>query len=544
MEHSMRWFYYVAFFVVLFSGCSGEGTSLLVVGLPQTRDVLTATASPARSMKNGILVVEPDAPVTVSFHAVSERQLRLELTGENVEGTIRASCGNGVVFEAPMGDGGPIHGVMTYTVPERIDVDSITISLSDSSVTVRSIRFGSFPIHTVLREPVVRDARLVVVQDIPSRQWIVSTAVSGQEEREGKGFLTFSYRLKDDVNDEVPETPVARVTVSNREQYEMKILPGGGRQSVPVDSTGTLTIELDETTFPRFIVEEAEFAALDDEESNPVDFGLLPVMDAVGWIQADHQFYQWSLNHRVFVLDTIDYERQASYFKRLAFFLEKPGFVGRIPTLEEIVHRHGWNAHDYDARNLALFFDFADTNAVPLTDSELALRDFCREESLVVYDGERWRPGTGALLGISQESGPALRKTLLTHETMHGIFASRPVYTEAIFTYWSENVDDAAKAIWRGLLSRLTYNSADEYLMVNEFQAYLMQQPLNQVTRYFEAHMADRIEAIDPFFAEEYRRFVREHPGFFLDAARHIDSFLYTASGMHAGDVSGLHRLL
>mgnify|MGYP000928978100 CR=1 FL=1 len=70
----------------------------------------------------------------------------------------------------------------------------------------------------------------------------------------------------------------------------------------------------------------------------------------------EYRWYRWDLLPSVILFDFRNYDIQDAYLKRLAFFVEKRGFVGRLAPNQEIAPLHGWNAHDYKAEDLARFF--------------------------------------------------------------------------------------------------------------------------------------------------------------------------------------------
>jgi len=95
------------------------------------------------------------------------------------------------------------------------------------------------------------------------------------------------------------------------------------------------------------------------------------------------------------ILETADYQVQDRLLKRLAFFLEKSGFRGRVASDAEIADIHGWNAHDYRAEDLARFFNDAlqkekEKNEEILTPEERELEALLAAEGII-----RGEPGQG-----------------------------------------------------------------------------------------------------------------------------------------------------
>ena len=197
------------------------------------------------------------------------------------------------------------------------------------------------------------------------------------------------------------------------------------------------------------------------------------------------------------IFDTADYGIQERLFKRLAFFVEKTGYRGRLMTDEEMRELHGWNAHDYRAEDLARFFEAARQRDFPLSPEEGELRTILLDSGIIRRDGGspetgEYSPGTGAVVSISRESPDYLRSLFMCHEGFHGIFFVDEDFRDFSRRRW-ENLDPEAKRFIRSYFDSQRYDPEDSYLMVNEFMAYCLQQPVSQAGRYFGETLAGRI---------------------------------------------------
>lgn len=269
----------------------------------------------------------------------------------------------------------------------------------------------------------------------------------------------------------------------------------------------------------------------------PVELEELQVFPVEQWRRPEFEVFSWSLYPDILWIDSIDYATQARFFRRLAFFVEKRGFMGSLLTDDELRDRHGWNAHNYRPEGLAAFFNAVAEEAFPLTAEERMLRQIVVDRGIIHEDGNgRFTPGTGGVLAISQESSAPLRRLLTVHEAMHGVFYQEPAFREAMFTHWDEVLDEAERDFWRTFLSWATYSPEDRYLMVNEFQGYLLQQRETAIRWYFRTRVAGRLRSGAPRRAAAVDRFLADYPDSFVRAGDAVNAALFRTAGMVGGD--------
>jgi len=233
--------------------------------------------------------------------------------------------------------------------------------------------------------------------------------------------------------------------------------------------------------------------------------------------------YRWDLFPSILVLDTPDCGFQDRMFSRLAFFLEKRGYRGRLLDNHELERLHGWNAHDYGPEGLASFFNAAERAGVALNPEEHTLQEIALDQGILTTDRGQLAPGRGGILSISRPSSVYERRLFLTHESFHGVFFASAEYHDFCFKLWG-SMSPGTKAFSRASLMSWGYDADYRYLCVNEFQAYLMQQPLRYASEYF-------------------RRVTRRFEGNgasvpvagMLQAARRLSGFLESHYGIRAG---------
>ena len=178
------------------------------------------------------------------------------------------------------------------------------------------------------------------------------------------------------------------------------------------------------------------------------------------------------------------------------FFAEKAGFRGRLPYDEEIANRHGWNAHNYRAEDLALFFQSARETNFPLLDEEWELEYILFRHGILRWDSQTGiLPGNGAVLTVARESSHlSLRPRFLAHELYHGLFFIDEDFRDFSYQRW-DALPGYAKTFFLAWLDTQSYDSHFEYLVVNEFMAHLLQFPLANIPWYFGEHLPNLVLA-------------------------------------------------
>lgn len=220
----------------------------------------------------------------------------------------------------------------------------------------------------------------------------------------------------------------------------------------------------------------------------PVDPGLVMAWPSSSWRGEGYELFSWDRFPSILLFDTLNYDIQDDFFRRLAFFSEKAGYRGKLMDDAFLSKQHGYNAHDYRAETLAAFFEKARRENFPLNDRELLLKEILEANGIIriAADGsvsER----EGAVISISQSSPSYLRWTFIAHEAWHGLFFIDPEFqnTVASLYYTMDRQSLNALIKYFTVTPTLNYDSEDEYLMKNEFMAYMLQRPLSQVRDYY-----------------------------------------------------------
>jgi hypothetical protein len=167
--------------------------------------------------------------------------------------------------------------------------------------------------------------------------------------------------------------------------------------------------------------------------------------------------------------------------------VERSGARGRLLTDSQLAHRIDWRAHDYQARDLAAFFNLAAQSSFPLSPEELDFRDILMEVGIIQYSvNNTFIEGRGVIISISQELPEYLRAQFIVHEGFHALFFLDEDFR--VFSYHRyDNLNSRAKRFLLEYLGHLGYDTTYQFLVVNEFMGYTLQQPLAAATRFFSS---------------------------------------------------------
>ena len=223
------------------------------------------------------------------------------------------------------------------------------------------------------------------------------------------------------------------------------------------------------------------------------DPGMVISWPVEHWRDRRYEVFRWEKFPSLLIFDTADYEVQDRLFKRLAFFVEKAGFRGRLAPDAEIAGLHGWNAHDYRADDLARFFQAARQADFSLLAEERELERILFNAGIIRAVGSGIQAGEGGIISISRESEDYLRGRFLSHEGFHGLFFIDNDFQDFCRGRW-QLLDREAKRFIVSYFNYQRYDTADEYLLINEFMAHILQQPVSQAGHYFGSVLPSRLE--------------------------------------------------
>jgi hypothetical protein len=234
-------------------------------------------------------------------------------------------------------------------------------------------------------------------------------------------------------------------------------------------------------------------------EPIPADPGLILAWPRDAWRGSRYEVFRWDAFPGVLIFDMADYAVQDRFLKRLAFFVEKAGFRGRLAKDEEIAGLHGWNAHDYRASSLASFFETARVQNFPLLSEEKELETILLDNGIIRRGaGGSIAAGEGAIVSISRESAGYQRNLFMAHEGFHGVYFVDEEFRDFSRRRW-ENLSPDAKRFIIAYFQFQAYDTGDADLVINEFMAHTLQQTAGQAANYFGANLPNRMIGTSPW---------------------------------------------
>ncbi len=277
----------------------------------------------------------------------------------------------------------------------------------------------------------------------------------------------------------------------------------------------------------------AYFGADRPEPESKLPAGAAPVArfaEIVGSVSPTLRVVRLAGNDGILVFDYPNLTSQGRALNRLAVLIEKRGAPrDRVLSDAELAAyiagvgsspRTLYFGHDYRASDVARFFNLARAGGVVLNQEEQALR-----EALIGYRflratdaGYEAIPPDQALVSVVQlhaddPATPAdetvdagLRETVLHHELSHGIFFTDRAYREYSERFWRQAMSSEERRLFGNFLGSAGYDPANELVMINETQAYLMHTPDSRV--FSAAHLG----VTEAAFANLRRRFTTDAP--------------------------------
>ena len=268
------------------------------------------------------------------------------------------------------------------------------------------------------------------------------------------------------------------------------------------------------------------------------DPGLVMWWPKKNWRGDDYEIFSWDRFKGVLIFDIANYDVQDDFFKRIAFFVEKAGYRGQLYSDAFLSDKHGYNAHDYRAESLAEFYEEVRRRNFPLNEKEKLLKLILIENGIIVENGDgSISGGKGAVISISQESQMYLRTQFIAHEGWHGIFFLDADFRNEVYKLFDELDYGTKRYLIRyfQVTPSLNYDVNDEYLLRNEFMAYMLQKPVSEVSKYF-VEMASRQHSQE-MAKKEADYIISNQARYFVEASGKLDEYVNKRWNLDAGRV-------
>lgn len=273
------------------------------------------------------------------------------------------------------------------------------------------------------------------------------------------------------------------------------------------------------------------------------DIGMVFDWPKKNWRCSKYELYSWEMFPSVLLFDFADYRTQNLFLTRLAYFVEKAGYKGTFISDEDVRTKHGYNAHDYKSDDLAAFFTQAELQKFHLNEEEKLLCEILIANRIILKNKDgTYTAGNGAIISISKESPEYLRWKLSAHESWHGIYFTDEDFRNKVLSMYSSfdrTTMEFLQTYW-ATQETLSYDITDDYLMKNEFMAYLLQQNLASTKDYFlQIAGWASVNKNEPELARYVRR-TEAQP--FVDATAELNDYVFNRWGLAAGRVNLLSR--
>ncbi len=267
--------------------------------------------------------------------------------------------------------------------------------------------------------------------------------------------------------------------------------------------------------------------------------------EIVSFVSPSLRVVRLAENDRILVFDFPNLVSQGRALNRLAVLVEKPDaprdrvlgdaelatYLAAAGTSAETLYF----GHDYRAADVARFFNLVRAGGIALNPDEVAVRGALIGHRFMQLTDSGYQaiPPDQALVSVVQLQAddpatpadetvdPGLRATILRHELSHGVFFTDRAYREYCERFWRQFLSSGERELFRRFLSSAGYDPANEPVMINEAQAFLMHTP---AARAFSAMHLGVTEAA---LADLRRRFARDAP----PSARFVDDGAFAGAG-------------
>lgn len=263
----------------------------------------------------------------------------------------------------------------------------------------------------------------------------------------------------------------------------------------------------------------------------------------------EFNIFRWQSYQDVLVFVFESRKVQEKYLKRLAFFTEKTKTRGTIPHLKDIANRKGWGANDFKAEDLARFFNMVEArkqsdDPMELLEEELLLQKILIDAETITHSKEDllnpYRINTmypySSIVSYAKSDSPALQRTLLFHELLHTLYFRDEKLRNKVSSIW-QSLSPKNQNLWRAFLAYNGYDSSYDYLVKNEFYAYLLQHSIPNLSWYIPARIIP--ETRKKLSTQETQQFIDS----MISSARKLADYTSTHYKIYDGNVRYVEKI-
>lgn len=269
------------------------------------------------------------------------------------------------------------------------------------------------------------------------------------------------------------------------------------------------------------------------------DPGIVLSYKTENWRNPDYEVFRWDRYPEILIMDFKTFECQAKFLKRMAFFVEKTGFKGRLVTNEEFKNLHGFNANDYKAVDFARFYNLADETCFKLNPEEIILKKYLVNNGILGLkeDGSVYAI-KGGIATASRQSGTATEARLFNHEVLHTLFFIDEGYRNHVAKTYDYFDSDTKQFLidYFDANPQWNYDTNDEYLMLNEYMSYIMEHNKDDVGPFF-VNRAKNYANVKNYTPVLSQYIVDTNGKGFTDAAKAMEEYTFAKFGLVAGNV-------
>jgi hypothetical protein len=264
------------------------------------------------------------------------------------------------------------------------------------------------------------------------------------------------------------------------------------------------------------------------------DLGTMLYTPPKNWRKGEYEIFAFNHFPDILYIFSSSNEVQSRFLRRLAFFVEKRGFVGRLAHDEELRGLRDWGAHDYKSADLARFFQAAAAERFPLNSHELLLKEILLANGIIRQEGSAIVEGKGALVGMSLGISADRLPYYLIHETVHGLWFTIPELRD-VFRAFYHSLSDIEKSYLKSAFDYREYNVLeDEDLLITETAAYLLQQVPAEAPAYYERTISYWFNHSSSERKREWADFLAKNPAIFERRSAFLQEKLREITGLRA----------